>query len=145
MNSYSPNTVPSALGRYLNWNCATIGHKLRASIGTAGSSKSVAGLTKGDARATANLTAARVPKYNPTNLFLRVNAYTLRRNRISQSRDKNKHGIPQHDEDVRRSQEEHDQDRFTAPPGNAPGSGTMLARHCHLSSTPTRLDLSPGL
>ena len=78
MHDYSPSTVPMALGRYLNSNCATIGHKLKASIGTGGRSKRVAGLTKGDASATANLTAARVPKYNPINLFLRVNAYTLK-------------------------------------------------------------------
>jgi len=66
-----------------------------------GSSKSVAGLTKGDAMATANLTVARVPKYAKMYLFLRVNAYTLGRNRVSQLRDKDKHGIPQQDENVR--------------------------------------------
>jgi len=65
------------MGTDLNRNRGTIKHKLKGSIGTGGS-KSPTGPARGDVRDVAYLANATVPKYTAINLFLRVNAYTLR-------------------------------------------------------------------
>ena len=80
------------------------------------------GIPRDDKRIAAYLITAMVPKYTATILFLRVNAYTLRWNRISQLRDEDGNGVPQRDEGVRREQQKPEQDHISIMvPDSAPG------------------------
>ena len=78
----SPSTVPIAVGTGLRLGgiCAITTHasKVLRGIGIFGSSMYPVGLVRVVERATVYFVTARAPKYNPINLFLRVNAYTLR-------------------------------------------------------------------
>jgi len=83
-----------------------------------------------------NFVNARVPKYAAINLFLRVSAYTLRLNRISQLRDKD-NGVPQRDKNVRRKQEKCAHDHLEVERDDAPGWEVMSAQNSQLSSMRT--------
>ena len=76
-------------------------------------------MTKDIASDMANLASARLPKYAARILFLRVIAYILGWNRVILPRNVDKHGVPQHDEDVRRNQEKHDQGHLEIVRGKA--------------------------
>jgi len=104
VHGYSPNVVASALETGLNRSCGVTRHALKVSSGMGiwGRMEISTGLARPDARPMAYLVTARVPKYTAMNLFLRVNAYTLRRNCISRLRGKDGHSVPQRNEDIRK-------------------------------------------
>ena len=145
--THSPNAVPIPLGTNLNWRFGTTGQKLKASIGIGGRSTNATGRVKDDASDTANLANARVPKYTARILFLEVIAYTLRRTRISWSRDK----INTTYLNVMKTSEENKEYMIkTISAWYAAihlGEGMMSTKNfCHLSRTSKhQLDLSPSL
>ena len=111
----------------MNLRFIVIPHKLEAFIGSEWRSTKTGRWTKAGARDISDLANARVPKYTASILFLEVIAYILGRNHISQSTDTDKRDAPQHNEDVRRKQEEREQDRRGVVSSNAPGSGDDIS------------------
>ena len=109
----------------MNRRFGTIGHRFKASIGIRGESKSVTGSRKIDNSDMATLNKTRLPKYAATNLFLKVIAYTLRRESCQPLGDEGQksYGVPHRDEDVRRSQEKSGQYHRSAELRKAPGGG----------------------
>jgi len=77
-----PNAVPNDLGTSMSRRSTAVAHILNASIGTGRSSTNVGGSRKADTIVVTNLANARVPKYAPRILFLKVIAYTLGRGLI---------------------------------------------------------------
>lgn len=105
-HDHAPNTVPIEFGANMNLRFIVIPHKLEAFIGSEWRSTKTGRWTKAGARDISDLANARVPKYTASILFLEVIAYILGRNHISRSTDTDKRDAPQHNEDVRRKQEE---------------------------------------
>ena len=111
----------------MNLRFIVIPHKLEAFIGSERRSTKTGRWTKAGARDMIDLANARVPKYTASILFLEVIAYILGRNHISRSTGTGKRDAPQHNEDVRRKQEEREQDRWGVVSSNAPGLGDDIS------------------
>jgi len=122
-----------AIGADLKGRRETTLHKLKTSRGIGGRSKFVTCWRK-DARDTANLVNAKVPKYTARILFLRVIPYILRRNRISQSEDKTNAAYLnaiKTSEDVKENEIKSNPARYVAIHLS---KGLMSPKNCHLQS-----------
>ena len=89
-----------------------MGHILKASIGSGRNSANSGGLRKADTSAITNLANVRDPKYAARILFLKVIAYTLGRGYIGWIADLETDNTPQHDEYIRRKQEDRERDHL---------------------------------
>ena len=121
--SDAPNAAPNELGTNMSRRSTTIAHILKASTGIGRNSTNVGGLTKAVASAIANLANVRVPKYTARILFLKVIAYTLGRGRIGWRSDFGTNDTPQHDEYIRRKQENRDCDYLDVVQSVTPREG----------------------